>query len=623
LSDLQAKVRFRFRHFVLIALGIGAVLSSSSGRAGILDFSTFFGGAGSDWVGDVAIDGGGGILLLGISGSSNFPGLDASSLALGGKGQIYVARFDANGRARSWITPLGTPVANPATDSSLGLINGDRVLAFAVDATGAVYAAAYESSGAGGRTVGSKYLYKLDPGGHIVWAFPLAPAIRSVRAIAADTGGNAYVAGTALPGLATTAGVVYSTTNRTGSAVTPYLLKVDAAGQQALYQTYLSQSGQRAYSGNAQHPDFDGVTTPLAIAADGSGNVYVTGQAMSDFAATTGAPDYGDTQHLHTFIAKVNVGATGLLYVARMGGTSSDRGTSLVVTRDGSALVGGKAVMAGTFSLFPDFPVVAAPGGGIFQSYVQCVGSGCSAGADPNYGYLVKITPDGRLAFSGLVSSAGGNLPRFSGVVEEKPVRVALDAAENIWIAGTTYVERAFPLVSPFFPAASSGAFLMEVAGSGMTTLFATTFGSGSDQGVRGLAADGFGGVCLAGYTGDTTFPTLASLQGSLTGSNAFLAKVSDAAVPVTLGVAANPAASGAPLLLSVSVAASRDQGTVEFHDGATVLATSPIADGSASLTVSLAAGVHSLFAVYSGPGFFDGTSSPVVFEIVNNTGCP
>jgi hypothetical protein len=48
LSDLQAKVRFRFRHFVLIALGIGAVLSSSSGRAGILDFSTFFGGAGSD-----------------------------------------------------------------------------------------------------------------------------------------------------------------------------------------------------------------------------------------------------------------------------------------------------------------------------------------------------------------------------------------------------------------------------------------------------------------------------------------------------------------------------------------------------------------------------------------------
>ena len=303
------------------------------------------------------------------------------------------------------------------------------MLAFAVDATGAVYAAAHESSGAGGRPIGSKYLYKLDPSGRIAWAFPLAPAIASVRAIAVDIGGSAYVAGTAVPGLATTAGVVYPTTNRSASLVTPYLLKVDAAGQRTVYQTYLSQFGQRAF--------------PL--------------------------------------------------------------------------------------------------------------------------------------------------------------------------------VNQFFPTV---FPPASNGAYLMEVAASGTSTLFATTFGGGADGGVQGLTADGFGSLCLAGYTGVANFPTLASLQGSPAGTNAFLAKVSDAAIPVTLDVSANPAASETPLLLTARVAASRDQGTVEFRDGATVLGTSPIAGGSASLTVSLAAGVHSLTAVYFGPGFFDSVSSPIIFEIVNNTGC-
>jgi hypothetical protein len=162
----------------------------------------------------------------------------------------------------------------------------------------------------------------------------------------------------------------------------------------------------------------------------------------------------------------------------------------------------------------------------------------------------------------------------------------------------------------------------MEVSASGTATLFASTFGSGSDQGVQGVSADGFGNICVAGYTGVPGFPTLASLQGSLSGVNAFLAKVSDAEIPVTLDVAANPAASGAPLRLTARIAASRDQGAVEFHDGPIVLGTSPISGGSANLTITPLAGIHPLTAVYTGPGFFDGASSPVVFEIVNTTGC-
>ena len=261
----------------------GALLFSSPSGAVIVDFSTLFGASSKDMAIDVAFDANGNIFLMGVVGATTFPGLDLLSLPNGGRGQIFVAKFDPNGRNLLYLTAVGAPVAVTSADSTLGLAYGNRTMAMAVDGAGAAYVAACESTGAVGRTVGWRHLYKLDASGQVGWALRFDPAVFSVRAVAVDSSGSAYVTGNAVAGLATTPGVVYPTTNRT-SGFTPFLMKVDPTGQRALYSTYLSQSGQRPYTSPSSYdrPYYDNQTSPYAVAVDTDGNAYVTGQATSD-----------------------------------------------------------------------------------------------------------------------------------------------------------------------------------------------------------------------------------------------------------------------------------------------------------------------------------------------------
>ena len=617
MHGLQSRAHFAFQLILQVAGSAAlalALLSPSPGAAVILDFSTLFGASGKDMAADVALDASGNIFLTGVIGATTFPGLDLLSLPNGGRGQVFVAKFDPNGKTLLYVTAVGTPAATPS--------------ALAVDAGGSAYVAAFESTGASGRTIGSLYLYKLDASGRVQWAFRLDPAVYDVRAIAVDASGSAYLAGNAGLHLVTTAGVVYPATNRT-SGLTPCLIKVDPAGQRALYSTYLSQAGQRAYTNPSSYdrPPTDFLTTPYAIAVDGAGSAYVTGQATSDFGATPGAPDLGSTVHSHTFVAKMNSTGTALSYVARFGGANSDRGTGIAVFPDGSAVVAGKALATGTSTAIFDFPVIRGALGSVFQGDVYCF-SNCGS-VDPQYGYILKLKPDGTPAFSGLVSACQGALAAstiyYSSNAQELPLRIALDAAGNIWAIGSTCSQRGFPSPNAVFPALSSGAFLMEIAGDGHTQLFGTTFGGGFGS---GLAVDGYGNVAVAGYGALAGFPLVSSWQSavplpaSAAQANAFLMRLSDVPLPVSLSVDVNPAVSTSPVHLTATVGASRDQGAVEFHDGGAILASSPLAGGVATLGVTLPAGIHPLTAVYRGPGQYDGTSSPTIFETVN-TSCP
>src|SRR5262249_61457711 len=78
----------------------------------------------------------------------------------------------------------------------------------------------------------------------------------------------------------------------------------------------------------------------------------------------------------------------------------------------------------------------------------------------------------------------------------------------------------------------------------------------------------------------------------------------------VTFPAAVSPTASGTATLT----------GVVTFLDGATLLGSSPIVNGSASLTTtSLAVGTHpNITAVYGGDGTFLGSTSAPLSEIVN-----
>jgi len=94
----------------------------------------------------------------------------------------------------------------------------------------------------------------------------------------------------------------------------------------------------------------------------------------------------------------------------------------------------------------------------------------------------------------------------------------------------------------------------------------------------------------------------------------------SSGATTTSLVSSPNPSTYGQQVTFTASVnPASGPTGTVTFYEGATALATVTLSGGQAILmTSSLAAGSHSITAVYSGDSNFTGSSSAVDSQIVN-----
>src|SRR5207249_783414 len=94
-------------------------------------------------------------------------------------------------------------------------------------------------------------------------------------------------------------------------------------------------------------------------------------------------------------------------------------------------------------------------------------------------------------------------------------------------------------------------------------------------------------------------------------------AAVSATALPST----PNPATTGQAVTLSATVTSATGvpTGTVTFRDGANVLGTVTLVNGSASLSVSMrTAGTHPLTATYNGSATFAISTSATVNQVVN-----
>jgi hypothetical protein len=93
---------------------------------------------------------------------------------------------------------------------------------------------------------------------------------------------------------------------------------------------------------------------------------------------------------------------------------------------------------------------------------------------------------------------------------------------------------------------------------------------------------------------------------------------VAQAQPTITLAGSPNPAAVGQIVTLTATLSSTSTTGTVDFKDGATVLGTVPVANGTAVFTTSaLTRGNHSITAVYSGDGNYIAAISGSVNEKV------
>ena len=390
--------------------------------------------------------------------------------------------------------------------------------------------------------------------------------------VAVDADGFAYITGNLFGAFTMTPGA-YDTTNA-GQDV--YVAKINPAGGQFVYATYISATGGNNFSND--------------IAIDAQGNAYITGKAAGAFfPATTGA--YDTTQNsLDAFVIKLNAQGNALLYATYLGGTGNEEGFGIAVDTTGDIYVAGT-----TFS--NNFPVVNALqttfGGSrdAFAVKLRPAGGGASdllystylGGAGDEEATAVAADVSGNLYLTGYATSAnypttanafdtslagasGGDAvvtklnPSASGAQSlvystfiggtsaDRGNAVVLDdaALPNIYIAGTTSSSSAnglFPTTANAYDTTigQTDAFFTRInpVGAGASDLVYSTFigGTNAEEGL-GLARDASGKIYVSGSTGSSNFPTTPdAFQSVYNGNDAFIVKL-------------NPASAGASDLL-------------------------------------------------------------------------
>jgi hypothetical protein len=275
----------------------------------------------------------------------------------------------------------------------------------------------------------------------------------------ATCAGNIYLTGTTQStDFPTTAGAYVSD----GSADL-FVTKLSPEGA-VIYSTYLGGSCE----------DYG-----RAIAVDGAGNAYVTGQ-MNGGGTCWNTPG--------VLIAKLDPYG-GLVYATRMGGSlvDSSYGTGIAVDAEGHAYVTGAALTS-------DFPTTP----GAYRT-AACPNVYPFAGDV----FVAKLSVDGRaLVYSTLLCGQG----------DDAPAGIVIDAAGNAYVAGTTGSSD-FPLVNPIERTRGGGAlglsgFVSKLNADGSRLLYSTYLGGSESAIINGIALDAWGSVYVTGETNSVDFPT-------------------------------------------------------------------------------------------------------------------
>ncbi len=258
-------------------------------------------------------------------------------------------------------------------------------------------------------------------------------------AIALDSAGDAYVAGTTGAGDFPTTANAFQTTNRisaSGGSDTGFVSVLNPTGSALLYSTYLGGSTNDYING---------------IAVDNVGDAYVTGETTSSnfptknaLQGSIGSPVCGAGGSYScpdAFVAKLNPTASGtasLVYSTYLGGNKDDNGIAIAVDTGGDAYVAGYTTST---NLITTTDALQGSLSGSSAAFVTELGAG------------------------GLVYSTylGGNTSDRGDYASG----IAVDAARNVYVSGSTD--------STNFPTANA---LQAAYGGGSSDAFVVSFGA-------------------------------------------------------------------------------------------------------------------------------------------------
>jgi hypothetical protein len=259
-------------------------------------YCTYLGGTGGDAGTDVAVDASGNVYVTGITGSSNFPTVNAyQTKNLGGNdvfvaeinptiagtaGLVYSTYLGGSGNDGAGITTLTTNGA--ASGAYIFQANGPGL---ALDASGNVYVTGSTRSA----------------------DFPCTQGAYGGGVVAGQTGGVAFV--TKLNPAAGPAGLVYSTLLGTANPLTTPAWARDTQGTR--------------------------------VVVDAAGDAYVTGKTGSASFPQVNPIQGGYGGNADAFVSELNPAGSALLFSTYLGGTYSDIGLGIGLDDGNNAYVAG------------------------------------------------------------------------------------------------------------------------------------------------------------------------------------------------------------------------------------------------------------------------------------------
>ena len=211
-----------------------------------------------------------------------------------------------------------------------------------------------------------------------------------------------------------------------------------------------------------------------AIAVDGSGNAWVTGQTKSANFPTKNPLNAANTGSFDVFVTELS--ATGaLVYSTYIGGLNDDSGNAIALDASGNVFVAGGTQSSG-------FPTK-----GPFQSTLK--------GA--TNAFVLELSSTGStLMYSTFLGGTGSDVANG----------LALDSAGNAYVAGAT-TSTDFPFKNQI-ALETSGGFVTALNSTGNGLIYSTYLGAGSQDFASAVAVDSTGNAYVTGATKVKTFTT-------------------------------------------------------------------------------------------------------------------
>ena len=443
------------------------------------------------------------------------------STYLGGTTEDFATAVTADSSGNAYVTGYTYSTAFPTTSSAF-----QKTSSFTANTTeSAVFVSKLNAAGTG--LVYSTYLSgtatHCNEGPN---KNALVPDGDFGTAVAVDTAGDLYVTGgTCANDFPTTSGAFQTTAlGIAHHAINVFVTKLNPAGSGLLYSTYIGGSGA-VYSGD----------WATAIAVDGSGNAYLTGQtASTDYPVTSGA--YQTTNHnmndtVTGFVTKLNATGKALVYSTYLGGAGAqsesipgESGQGIAINASGNAYVTG-------YTSSNNFPVTSSAYQKTNKAYVN---GGANA-------FVTEMNAGG----TGLVFSTyiGGSAAPVA--LQDGASGIALDSAGNVYIAGGTH-SKDYPVTSAAYQKTFSEGtgegigFISKLNAAGSGLVYSTFLGGagaepcGGDR-IYGMTLDPADEVLVTGFVCSDNFPVTSGAYQttnkgtSKTASNAFLTQLNAA----------------------------------------------------------------------------------------------